>query len=275
MNRLNRALYLLPIAALAAVSCGRAEGHAPATENRSEARAVITRTWPASAVRELRVFEVDGSVSVQAADTKEISLTATAIGNLELDKTKENEGLFETTLTGDSLKIGRREERRKGFSFDIPILFGHNRKRINYVLRVPPSVTLDVTTVNGRIVTRGVSGETETTTVNGTIDVETVGTQALQATTVNGRVRAKFLQSFQGARFKTVNGGVEAILPQTASFNVDLSQVNGDFETSFPLNIHSNPASRRVSGEVNGGQHALKITTVNGDVQLDRLNGID
>jgi DUF4097 and DUF4098 domain-containing protein YvlB len=86
-------------------------------------------------------------------------------------------------------------------------------------------------------------------------------------------VRAKFLESFQGARFKTVNGGVEAILPQNASFAVDLSQVNGDFEASFPLSIHSNPGSRRVSGEVNGGRHDLKIVTVNGDVELAKLNG--
>lgn len=268
LNRLVRALYLLPIAALLAVSCGRAEGHARSGKN--EAKATITRTWPASSVRELRVFEVDGSISVQAADTNEISLVATAEGDLEIKKGEENDGLFETKLEAGELKIGRREHHRKGF---IPFLFGRDDKRIHYALRVPPTVNLDVNTVNGRIVTRGVAGETEATTVNGTIDIETAGTRELQATTVNGRVRAKFLESFQGARFKTVNGGVEAILPQTASFNVDLSQVNGDFEASFPLNIHSNPGSRRVSGEVNGGEHELKITTVNGDVQLARLNG--
>jgi hypothetical protein len=255
-----------------AISCGRAEGHSDEPKA-TDAKATITRTWPASEVRELQVFEVDGSISVQAAETNEISLVATAQGELTIDKAKENDGLFETRLEGGELKIGRHERRRKGLTFNLPAIFGRNRKRINYVLRVPPSVTLDVTTVNGRIVTRGVSGETEATTVNGSIDIETAGTQELQATSVNGQMRVKFLTSFQGARFKTVNGGVEAILPQSASFNVDLSQVNGDFEASFPLNIHSNPGSRRVSGEVNGGEHELKITTVNGDVQLARLNG--
>lgn len=273
MNRFNRALYLLPIALLA-ISCGRAEGRASRRGAR-EAVATINRTWPAASVRELRVFEVDGSISVEASDTKEISLVATAKGDLEIKKGEENDGLFETTLENGTLRIGRREHRRKGghFVFSFHNLFGRSDKRINYVLHVPPTVTLDVNTVNGRIVTRGVSGATEAATVNGTIDIETVGTQSLEATTVNGQVRAKFLTSFQGARFKTVNGGVEAILPQSASFSVDLSQVNGDFEASFPLSIHSNPGSRRVSGEVNGGNHELKITTVNGDVQLARLNG--
>ena len=37
--------------------------------------------------------------------------------------------------------------------------------------------------------------------------------------------------------------------------------------------VPANPGSRRVSGEVNGGEHELKIVTVNGDVELARLNG--
>lgn len=275
MNRLNRALYLLPIA-LVAMACDRAEGHDTRERRARSSTVTITRTWPASAVKDLRVFEVDGSVSVEASGTTEISLVATATGYLDVKKGEENDGLFQTKLEGETLSIGRREHGRKGrrrFVFDFDGLFHRRQKRVNYALRVPPTLTLDISTVNGRIVTRGVSGATEAATVNGTIDIETVGTQELQATTVNGRVRAKFLESFQGARFKTVNGGVEAILPQNASFAVDLSQVNGDFEASFPLSIHSNPGSRRVSGEVNGGRHELKITTVNGDVQLARLNG--
>jgi len=53
------------------------------------------------------------------------------------------------------------------------------------------------------------------------------------------------------------------------SFSGDFSQVNGDVEAAFPLNIHSHPGSRRVSGEVNGGRYALRITTVNGDIKVD------
>ena len=274
MNRLNRSLYLLPIVAVTmagAVACGRVEGRT--SRNGSDARVTITRNWPAASIRQLRVFEVDGSISVEAAPTSEISLVATASGDLEIKKGVENDGLFETTLDGDTLRIGRKENRRKGFTVDIPLLFGRDEKRIDYVLRVPPTLVLEVMTVNGRIVTRGVEGETQATTVNGKIDIETAGLSELRATTVNGQVKAKFTRDFQGARFKTVNGGVEAFFPQNASFAVDLSQVNGDFEASFPLSIHSNPGSRRVSGEVNGGRHDLKIVTVNGDVELAKLNG--
>jgi DUF4097 and DUF4098 domain-containing protein YvlB len=134
---------------------------------------------------------------------------------------------------------------------------------------VPQSVSLDVNTVSGRIATHGsFEGETDATSVNGSIDVEASGASELSAATVNGRVKAKFLRSFQGAKFRSVNGAIEATLPDDASFAVSLSQVNGGFEAAFPLSIHSSPGSRRVSGEVNGGRFDLKIVTVNGDVEL-------
>jgi hypothetical protein len=264
MNRRNPKLYLLAAMILAA-ACGR-ERHQSFGDG---ATAQITRSWPAASIHMLRVREIDGSVTVEASPTNEITLTATARGDLEIDKHAENSGLFETRIDGDMLRIGRRE--RHAGHFKIAFLFGDDDVRIDYVLRVPPSVELDVGTVNGRIALHGGEGRTEAATVNGTIDIETAGTEELQATTVNGRVRAKFLRSFSGARFKTVNGGVEALLPEGASFSVDLAQVNGDFEASFPLSIHSNPGTRRVSGDVNGGQHELKIVTVNGDVELGKL----
>jgi len=263
MNRLNRTVYLLPIL-LVAIACDHREHRFG-----RESTETITRTWPAAAIRQLQVFEVSGSVTVEAGNTNEILLTATARGDLDVKAQAENKGLFQTVIEGDTLKIGRKEKRNRGFNF---ILFDRDDVEIDYKLTIPAAVALDLSTVNGRITTRGTAGETEASTVNGTIDIETAGTETLYATTVNGRVKAKFLRSFQGAKFKSVNGGVEAILPNDASFSVDVSQVNGDFEASFPLSSHSNPGSRRVSGEVNGGAHELKIVTVNGDVELARLS---
>ena len=271
MRKTAATLCLLATGLLAS-ACDVAHGHESESEGRGARTATITRSWPAAGIATVRVVEVDGNIFVEAADTAEISLVAEAKGDLELKPDAENQGLFETTLEGDTLRIGRRE--RQDRRFRIGFLWGRNQKRITYRLKVPAQIALDVKTVNGRINTRGIDGETEATSVNGTIDVEVSGNHELDATTVNGRVKARFTKSFQGARFKTVNGGVEASLPKQASFTVDLSQVNGDFEAAFPLSIHSHPGRRRVSGEVNGGQHELKIVTVNGDVELAQLNGM-
>jgi hypothetical protein len=268
MNRLSTRLYLPVVVALVLAS-GCDYHHERRASNAH--RATITRNWPATGIAEIRVFEVSGSITVDAVPGNEISLLASAKGDLDVKKGEPNDGLFTTEIVGDTLRIGRKTEKRRGWN--VRFLWDTDDVEIDYVLKVPPSVALDVSTVNGRIATRGTEGATEASTVNGSIDIETAGTHELQATTVNGRVKAKFTKSFHGARFKSVNGGVEMALPRDASFTVNLSQVNGDFEASFPLSIHSNPGSRRVSGEVNGGEHELKIVTVNGDVELARLNG--
>lgn len=266
MKTLKTTLAFL-LVALAVSGCGRAEGRLNGNE-----QATITRAWPASSVQKLNVFELNGSITVEAVPTDQISLVATARGDLERIAGKENDGLFVTSLEDGTLNIGR-QKRKKGM--DIQFFWGNDDDmKIDYVLKVPAAIELATATVNGRITTRGAEGETTARTVNGTIDVETSGAHELQATTVNGKVRAKFTHAFNGATFKTVNGGVEAILPASASFDVDLSQVNGGFDTAFPLSIHSSPGSRRVSGEVNGGTHRLKIVTVNGDIDLERTPGI-
>jgi DUF4097 and DUF4098 domain-containing protein YvlB len=274
MKSWKRNLEVLTVTAVMLVLAAGCDGRAEARHrSSSKITTTINRSWPAAEIRALEVFEVDGSVKVEAVQTNEIKLVATARGDFELKKGEENDGLFETRLEGDTLRIGRREKRNRDWDFHF--FFDRNEKRIDYVLQVPPAVALELKTVNGRVTTRGGDAETLVTTVNGKIDIETSGSHEVRATTVNGSVEARFTRDFKGARFKTVNGGVEAILPKTASFSVDLSQVNGDFEASFPLSIHSNPGSRRVSGDVNGGEHELKIVTVNGDVELANGNGTE
>jgi DUF4097 and DUF4098 domain-containing protein YvlB len=247
-------LYLAALALLAG-SCAMPERHST----------TVTRSWPAAEVDIVQLIETNGSVTVEADSPNEVKLVARVRSySRRARKNDPNQGFFETELSGGALRIS---QRRKHFGFTF---FG-SHTQIDYELRVPPAVALELKTVNGRITTRGTEGEAELITVNGLIDAETSGVHELTAKAVNGTVRAKFLRDFNGAHLKTVNGKVEAMLPQTASFTCNLSQVNGDFEASFPLSIHSNPGSRRVSGEVNGGKYELQITTVNGDVEVQHL----
>jgi hypothetical protein len=254
MNSRNRAIYSLA-AVLLAAGCGvTAERHV----------AHVTRQWPAGQVHAIRVHEVDGTINVTAGSGDAIALNADVRSRFAPKSNQENQGYFTTELEGDTLVIGRRNEHH-GIHF---FRFG-NDTHVDYELRVPASVSLDLHTVNGRIASRGIGGSTRATTVNGSVNIESPGTSEVEAHTVNGRIEARFISSFQGAALKTVNGGVTAVLPQNASFSGDFSQVNGDVEAAFPLNIHSHPGSRRVSGEVNGGRYELRITTVNGDIKID------
>jgi DUF4097 and DUF4098 domain-containing protein YvlB len=253
----TRAVYLLT-ASLLATACAVGEKY----------ETTVERTWPSAGIKTVHLNGVDGSLNVQAGNTDQVRLVAHVRSRgFQSAKNKPNEGFFEDAMQGDTLRIGQKKQRvHVSFPF-----FNRPQLKIDYELVVPAAMALELNTVNGRIATKGISGGTEMTTVNGTIDVETAGNNEVYAKAVNGRIRAKFIDSFSGARLKTVNGGVEAILPQSASFTCNLSQVNGDFEASFPLSIHSHPGSRRVSGEVNGGKFQLQISTVNGDVEVQHI----
>jgi Putative adhesin len=252
MNSRGRKIYSL--LALALAGCVAGERHV----------STVQKSWPSAQIKRVEVREVDGTINVHggAADTVNLNATIRTYG-------KPKDDTFHADLEGDTLIIGRRQHHvRIGF------FTGWNEPRIDYDLAVPSNVELKLSTVNGHIATRGVAGETAATTVNGSLDIETDGTKEVTAKSVNGRILCTFKKDFQGATFKTVNGRVIATLPPSASFYGDFTQVNGDFEAAFPLDIHSHPGSRRVSGEVNGGKYELKITTVNGDIKVETLGGL-
>jgi hypothetical protein len=253
MNSRTRVIYALAAIAPLLTGCIPAELRTARFE----------RKWPAASIKRIEVREVDGTISVDGDSPGEITMVAVVRARGVDPKPKEeNQGYFRTELDGDTLMIGKRNEGHNFFFFGKEV-------RVDYELHVPPSVALDLHGVNGRIATRAIGGETSASTVNGELDIEVTGAEEVAARTVNGRVQAVFLTDFHGAKLGTVNGRVIAVLPATASFFGDFTQVNGDFEAGFPLNIHSHPGSRRVSGEVNGGRYALKISTVNGDIKVD------
>lgn len=261
MNSRKRTLYLLAAISLLTLGCGAAG------ERRTD---TITRSWPAGAIKRVDVHGVDGNVDVTAGGSNEIALLAHVRSRgVEPKPNLDNKGYFDTSVEGDTLAIG---EQRGVHSRGRWFFLSTNDVQVDYELRVPSTVDLEVKTVNGRVATRGTSGEIQAHTVNGSVDVETAGSREVELGSVNGRVQARFLTDFAGARLKTVNGSVHAVFPPSASFACDLSQVNGDFEAAFPLSIHSHPGSRRVSGEVNGGRHDLRIVTVNGDIRLENGN---
>jgi hypothetical protein len=251
MSKQIRALAV--IAAVAVMAACSGEPYATKIEKR----------WAGGTIRRIDLREVNGSVTIDPSSAGDVQLVADVQSRGIAPTKADNQGFFRTELDGDTLTVGRKNHTSIHFG-----LFSRTQLTVNYRLLVPPTIDVEVRTINGAIALHGVDGELNVSSVNGGIDIATAGRHELVATTVNGAVRARFLSGFQGATLKTVNGEVSAFLPESASFGCDLSQVNGDFEASFPLSIHSTPGSRRVSGTVNGGEHELRITTVNGDIEL-------
>jgi hypothetical protein len=107
----------------------------------------------------------------------------------------------------------------------------------DFEIRVPHHTHLDVRTVNsGDIRVEGVQGDLCAGNVNGEVTLERVGGGAVRATTVNGRVRARFDKNpSEDSIFKTVNGNLELWLQPDLSADLRFKSFNGEARTDFDV----------------------------------------
>src|ERR1700730_13551081 len=161
MNRSARVIYSLPAVILLA-ACVPLEQHTARFEKK----------WPAAAVSHLDVHEVNGTIAVDGTSPGEISMVAVVHSRgVRPEPNKEFQGFFQADLNGDTLTIKTKHEHGVHFGWGRDV-------RVDYELRVPTTVALQLRTVNGRIETRAIAGETAASTVNGEVDIEATGFKA-------------------------------------------------------------------------------------------------
>lgn len=154
--------------------------------------------------------------------------------------------------------------------------------RFDFELRVPPSASLLLKTVNhGNIVVSGVSGEIDVRNVNGTIELASVAGSG-RAATVNGAITATFREAPTGAwEFKTVNGDLIAWFPEALAADVSATTMNGDVYTDYAVRSRPERPTVETSGgrrrirvskatgfRIGEGGPALRFDTLNGDIQV-------
>ncbi len=141
---------------------------------------------------------------------------------------------------------------------------------VDWEIQVPAGVRFLGKTVNGSITARGLSADSEVSTVNGDIRLTTTGWA--EASTVNGSLDIEVGRTdWQGtARFNTVNGSIEITMPGPVNTRVEASTVNGHFESDFPLTVRGRFGPRSLEGVIGDGGRELELRTVNGEIRLRR-----
>ena len=144
-----------------------------------------------------------------------------------------------------------------------------NDVRVEFHASVPAGVRFVGRTVNGNVEANSLKSDLEAYTVNGNVKVATSGT-AQTARTVNGSIDASLGAAnwAHGAEFSSVNGSVNVAVPGKASADVHASTVNGGINTDFPLTVTGKFVGRKIDGKIGNGGPELKISTVNGSIQL-------
>ena len=239
------------------------------------ARAQTDFEWTGqlAAGQSIEVIGVNGSINAAAARGGSVAVTAVKTAT----RSNPAEVRFETVAHAGGVTVcaiypspdGRQANecrpggRGRNDSRD-------NDTRVDFTVQVPPGIGLIARTVNGSISADGLQGDTEGTTVNGSVNVSTTGTA--RATTVNGSINASMDRAVwpSGAKFTTVNGAVTLRLPAAVNAEVRLSTVSGGIQSDFPVQISTDPGPKHAEAVLGAGGQRLDVSTVNGGISLLR-----
>ncbi len=226
----------------------------------------------------IRVRNINGEMRVRASTSDKVEISATKNWrrgdpkDVSIETKKGSDGSIlvcaiwanttETICTED--RYSSRSDRR-GDRWDRD----RNDVSVDFEIRVPKGVKVGVWSVNGGVSVDGVTNEVRAGTVNGAVEAQSAG-GPVQASTVNGSVHASMgrWDGDQDLNFSTVNGSVIAEFTGDIDADIDLTTVNGRFQTDWPVTISGRIDPRHLRATLGKGGRRIKLTTVNGNVEL-------
>lgn len=228
----------------------------------------------------VHVRNMTGRISVVASDSATVEVRAAKrwrgsdAGNVRFVQRETDDGIIICTLYGqqDSCAPDSYGGEGGGEGFNILDLIGRgSHASVDYIVRVPTGVKVDVSTISGAIGVADVTGTVKAETVNGKVDVATHN-GPVTASSVNGSVRVAIdsLAAPGDIEISTVNGSVTAQLPASLQANVSLETVNGSVTTDYPVTGSDTSSKKELNGVIGAGGRRVALETVNGSVTLSR-----
>lgn len=233
-----------------------------------------TRTYTLADKGRLELINVNGRITAEPATDDKVTVEGRRTAKASTDEAaKEKLAKLEIReeVSGDRVRVESRPPRMSGFG-------GHE---IEWTIKVPKGVIVDLRTVNGGVHINGLQGEVHAKTTNGGVRGKDVGTQILEASSVNGGIEIEFtrpLESSASVEIETVNGGVDLGLTADSKATISARAVNGGVSaTDLPVEKQAQSSSfeskRRLEGTMNGGGAKVNVNTVNGGVRITRSSG--
>ena len=231
-----------------------------------------SRTYTVPAGGRFELINVNGRVTAESTDGKEVIVEGRRTAKGRSDEiAKENLAKMEIReeVGGSTVRVESRPPRMSGFG-------GHE---IEWTVKVPKGLTVDLRTVNGGVRMNGLSGEIHAKTTNGGIKGVGLVVDSVEASVVNGGVDMQFaapLDSTDTVELTTVNGGVTIELPSESKATIAARAVNGGVRVSDELQAtqeeesHEFERRRRFNGTMNGGGARVNVSVTNGGIRISR-----
>jgi DUF4097 and DUF4098 domain-containing protein YvlB len=268
-------LGLVLVASLAGTACDiqtSANGEFDIDFSAGKATDTWSRTYTVEQGGRFELINVNGRIIAEAGDGKEIVVEGRRSAKARSDEAaKEMLAKLEIReeVSGTSVRVESRPPRISGFG-------GHE---IEWTVKVPKGIVVDLRTVNGGVRMNGLSGEIHAKTTNGGVKGSNLVVDSLEASVVNGGVEIELgapLDATDRIDLSTVNGGVAVALPAESRASITARAVNGGVRAAEELRIEQEEPSseresrRRLTGTMNGGGAKVNVSTTNGGVRLSQ-----
>ncbi len=256
-----RALGLVALAAVAAVTVGFSVGDASASSSKD---------WAIAAGKTIEIKGINGEIRARRATGSRVEVRAWKRAHRSDPESVtiefiEHSGGVTVCAVYPNSRFGDKNRCEPGEGGHMN---NHNNDVVvDFEVLVPAGVGLVARTVNGSVEAESLAGPIEAHTVNGHVDVST--SRQAEASTVNGSITARLGSAgSEGLDFTTVNGSITLDLPGTMDANLEAQTVNGRIETEFPVTVRGSIGRHHLEGTLGKGGPRLQLETVNGSIRL-------
>ena len=230
-----------------------------------------SRTYTVAPGGRFELINVNGRITAESTDGKDVVVEGkrTAKGRTD-EAAKELLAKLEIReeVGGPTVRVESRPPRTSGFG-------GHE---IEWTVKVPKGLTVDLRTINGGVRLDGLSGEIHAKTTNGGVKGQNIIPEIIEASSVNGGIEFEFgapLDSTDSVEISTVNGGASLQMPSESKATITARAVNGgvrvnDLDIKQDEEGHESERKRRLNGTLNGGGAKVSISTTNGGIRISR-----
>lgn len=232
-----------------------------------EAHDVWTRSFPLATGGRLVLGNVNGAVSVEATTGSTLEMSARRVAKSS-SEASAREHLERVSIVE---AVSATEVR---VDVQYPQFNGLNSVEVDWEIRVPPGVAVDITNSNGSLRLTGLDAPVAGRTANGRIQAEALTSPSVDMKTTNGRVviaYARPLVDTDQVAIDSTNGGVTLTVPETSRLSLNADITNGEFDVAdLPVQRVETSSQRHFEGTLNGGGARVRMSTMNGSVHLSK-----
>jgi hypothetical protein len=263
-RRARKVVLLLPVlivASAAATGCDIA-----LSDYQQKETATWRKTYDLQPGGRLEISNINGKNDVQPSTGNAVEIVAEKSARAaSVDAAKEAVGRIEIqeNVSPDRVRIETKVPRQAGG------LFNHTNQEVHYIVKVPASLEVRLSTVNGGIELTGLKGRINAETTNGGIKAHDVS-GSIDASTTNGGIEVELNQVAEsGVKLGCTNGGIELKLPADARATISARVVNGGINTDgVKIETVGESTRRRLEGSMNGGGPKIDIEGTNGGIRI-------